>query len=328
MYSGNSRSRKRSYSSRWNWSLYEMGFEWKTFKPRNTARNLSDCSRNVAGGNNNWEKSFDRLKALDPDYAASLLPNDFYRLTRALEVNLHTGKRLKEFQPQGIFKRDSFVHHLNWDCRCFYLSTDRKFLYHLIDYRCELMLKNEFFSELLKLKKEGFCVDYPSGKSIGYFQGLQFLDSLPNGCSFVVFKEKFLAFLYEFQSESRQYARRQDTWHWKDDRFCWIPRNSPTTTLISFDDCKPVIFDKEICVTTVSMAKFLAPKIVNFSKEEFNSDLELLRLSTLAREHKSAVDRKTMKLYKSKLFIFDQDSAIEEIYKLIKTNTQQSEEHY
>lgn len=268
---------------------------------------------------NNWQKSLDRLNQLDPDYASSLLPNDFYRLGRALEINLHSGRPLKEFQPPGLFNRSSFVHHLGWDCRCFYLSTNRKFLYHLIDYRCELMIKQGFFKELLELMQSGFNDSFPSGKSIGYFQGLQFLTNCKStSCiSFGEFKQKFLTFLSEFQAESRQYARSQDTWHWKDDRFWWIPRNSPTTQLVTFEDCEPVIYDESICTSIQSIASFLAPKISTLPLQQFNSDPQLSTLSCAARSHKSTIDKKIMKFYKTKLFIFDKENEIESQYQLL-----------
>lgn len=46
-----------------------------------------------------WNECFELLKNVDPEYSASLVPNDFYRLQRAFAIYKMTGKKLSEFLP-------------------------------------------------------------------------------------------------------------------------------------------------------------------------------------------------------------------------------------
>ena len=285
----------------------------KTTTPEISAKTKYQVKKMLKGFEG-WDEALDALKQRDPEYASSLYRNDFYRLERALQITIETGKVLSCFKQKGDFSRNNFQHHLGWDCRCLYLSTDRKYLYRLIDYRCELMLKEGFLEEIVSLKRNGFTSGLSSSNSIGYKEGLDFLDGLQNNESFNVFVEKFADFLYKFQSESRKYVRNQDTWHWKDDRFLWIPRNTPTTTMVSFDDCDPVIYDESICRSIDSLSEFLAEKLTNLSNFEFNNDDLLNCLSAKAKFPKSIRTKDMLKTYCPKLQIFSDLNEIEKIF--------------
>jgi len=66
------------------------------------------------------------------DAAAALLPNDYYRLARALEIVWTSGRA-----------RESFGVHAapEWDYRCFFMHGPRIPMYRRIDQRCEQMVR-------------------------------------------------------------------------------------------------------------------------------------------------------------------------------------------
>ena len=57
-----------------------------------------ECRNEDKNGDENWKlpflsySSLARLTLLDPTYAASLFPNDWYRLKRALDICLQSGR--------------------------------------------------------------------------------------------------------------------------------------------------------------------------------------------------------------------------------------------
>lgn len=268
-----------------------------------------------------WDASLERLQKLDPEYAASLNRNDFYRLARALTVNLDSGKPLAEFKPQAKKNGEDFVHHLGWNPLCLYLTTDRKYLYRLVDWRCELMIQSGLLGEIAALKRQGFCSKYISAKSIGYNEGLEFLEAVQESEDLIC-KDKFMrlfaGFLEKFQAESRKYARRQDSWFAKDKRFFWLPRNTPTTALFSFPDAEPFIYaQRKECTNLDSLAQWIYQRegstciqANSDCKEECKS--EFTELSCLAQSFKRTNEE--MKRYKTALRIYTTPTTIEQVY--------------
>ncbi|MDC7682405.1 tRNA (adenosine(37)-N6)-dimethylallyltransferase MiaA [Asticcacaulis sp. BYS171W] len=137
----------------------------------------------------------DLLRALDPDAAARIAPNDRQRLTRALEVVWQTGTALSDWQkrnvpllPQGRYRLDI-------------LKPDRDWLYARCDLRFDLMLAQGALDEVETLVASSLQADWPILRILGlaelwaYLRGDMTLDAARD-----LAKQK-----------TRNYAKRQTT---------------------------------------------------------------------------------------------------------------------
>lgn len=188
--------------------------------PPTDPRVMEEIEIEIANDQGDWEKSRDRLSSVDPEYASIVRPNDYYRLKRALVVHRMTG------QPLSSFKDKHQLDHLKIDWRCFYLTTsDRPGLLRHIDRRCEAMVKKGLIEEVIRLRKQGFNRNCSAGRSIGYNEAHLLLDQLAH-LSPDQLDQAFLAFLSNFQSQTRQYTRKQEKWFHAMKVFRWLERPS------------------------------------------------------------------------------------------------------
>jgi tRNA dimethylallyltransferase len=138
------------------------------------------------------EELYDKLLKLDPEAAGKNRKNP-QRLLRALEVNILSGKTLREhFKSKS--PRYNFVHYT--------ISVDREILYERIDKRCRHMLENGMIEETRRVLNMGFdkCCSALSG--IGYKYVVQYLDGK-------ISEENLIL---EFSKDTRHYAKRQVAW--------------------------------------------------------------------------------------------------------------------
>jgi tRNA dimethylallyltransferase len=169
----------------------------------------------------NWEESLKRLMEVDEEYAAVLMRNDYYRLKRALVVQKMTGAPLSSFKHR---RRSS--EELSVDWRCFYLAvSNRMALLAHLDKRCEMMVQRGLVQEVLQLVKQGFGPDCQAGRAIGYKEVLDLLAKLRR-LPREQWDAAFVEFIGEFQSQTRQYTRRQEKWFYGMQEFQWIERPS------------------------------------------------------------------------------------------------------
>lgn len=178
-----------------------------------------------------WEDSIKILESFDPIYASSLYKNDTYRLKRAIANYLQTSRPMTSFLPN----KSTCPIEKMFDFRCFYLSKDRLSLALSIDLRCEQMIKKGLLKEVGELWDDGLTKDCSAGRAIGYSDTLDLIQELwdlyaekedfsKDIMGFFNGKEiisKFKKFIEKFKSASRQYSRRQDTWH-REIGFQWI----------------------------------------------------------------------------------------------------------
>lgn len=170
-----------------------------------------------------WEDAVARLRAVDPEYANCMMPNDYYRLKRALVVHRMTGRPLSSFKER---------HHSNgmglqMDWRCFYLTNDDRIaLLHHIDRRCEEMVRRGLIQEVQQLRKQGFSTNHQAGRAIGYHETLSFLSKLEKVVDDVDRDRLLVEYIQDFQSQTRQYTRRQEKWFHAMPMFRWIKRAS------------------------------------------------------------------------------------------------------
>ena len=138
----------------------------------------------------------DKLRKWDPVIAERLQPTDKQRLIRALEVVLHTGKALSDWQNMpregGLKGRALKLAHI----------PDRKIVYQLIDNRFEKMADNGALQEVEQLVARELPADLPIMKALG----VSALSAYLRG---EIDKQRAV---YLASRDTRHYAKRQMTW--------------------------------------------------------------------------------------------------------------------
>jgi tRNA dimethylallyltransferase len=137
------------------------------------------------------------LQGVDPSTAARLSPNDFVRVSRALEVHELTGLALSSWQDRHAFRT---VRHA---ARLLGIGHERDALDARIRARALAMLGAGFVAEVRELSARGFGATRPMG-SVGYKQIAHALAA--GGPS------DQTALQDEIVRATRVFARRQRTW--------------------------------------------------------------------------------------------------------------------
>lgn len=166
---------------------------------------------------------FQRLQELDPDYAATITPNDRHKIVRALEIISLSCKKVSDFSKQTMPGQQTY------NFRCWFLYMPKEILYRLIEQRCEEMIQKGFVEEVKILESLGLRENSSASQAIGYRQCLEFLDSTQT-------EEDFQQFVFSFKQASRRYAKRQFTWFRKEPLFRWLDRDQ-----VSFERAAEVI---------------------------------------------------------------------------------------
>ena len=154
---------------------------------------------------NGVESLYEQLKAIDPDAAKNIHPNNTVRVVRALEIYRTTGKTLTE--------QNKLSHAVESDIEPLYIGinyADRENLYNRINLRVDLMLE----AGLLEEAKEFFKMN-PSKtafNAIGYKELKPFIDG---DLTFDVCVENL-------KRETRRYAKRQITWFKRNKNINWV----------------------------------------------------------------------------------------------------------
>lgn len=138
-----------------------------------------------------WEK----LKAIDPEAADNIHPNNLVRTIRALEVHHVTGQKFSDYKKQQNECQplyDTFIIGLN---------TDRELLYNRINQRVDLMMADGLIDEARWLD----CAvsrDAQSIRGIGYKELFTYFDG----------EIELQEATSDIKQASRHYAKRQLTW--------------------------------------------------------------------------------------------------------------------
>ena len=149
----------------------------------------------------------DELRAVDPESAQRLNPNDQKRIIRALEVYRETGKTITQHN------RDSQRVPPRYDA--VYLGfafEDRQDMRDRIDARVEQMAEQGLLDEVRALLAHGVPRDSTALQAIGYKECLSFLDGQST-------EEEALELI---KLRSRQYAKRQLTWLRRNQDIHWF----------------------------------------------------------------------------------------------------------
>ncbi len=160
---------------------------------------------------------YDKLKTLDPHYAATITQHDRQKIIRALEIIALTNQKVTHFSRTSVP-----MHHEEFDFRCWFLYYPKEILYPRIEERCDAMLKEGLIDEVQKLKEKGLLENRSASQAIGYRQTLDFLASIQEG-------DAYENFLRAFKQASRRYAKRQFTWFRKEPMFRWLDLQNMST---------------------------------------------------------------------------------------------------
>lgn len=152
---------------------------------------------------------YEELKKVDDMSAAKMLPQNWKRVIRALEVLKLSGKPIwQHHDNQTISKKFNY--------RQIGLLWDRKILYQNIEERVDQMIGSGLVDEVESILKSGYSKDLNSLNTVGYKEIIQYLDdeiSLDRAVELI-------------KRNTRRYAKRQMTWFNADKRINWSKINS------------------------------------------------------------------------------------------------------
>ncbi len=155
------------------------------------------------------EVLYDRLKELDPEYAASITKNDKQKIVRAHEIIQLTGEKVSTLSWKERQYPQNYEFH-NW-----FLYRPREHLYQRIEKRCDQMIDEGFLEEVRCLEEMGIRENSSASQAIGYRQALDFLQSEQTNADYKYFVDKF-------KQATRNYAKRQFTWFRREPTFRWL----------------------------------------------------------------------------------------------------------
>lgn len=161
----------------------------------------------------------DRLKAVDPDAAARLHPNNTRRVIRALEVYETTGipmsAQTAEWEAES--EQDWLIFALTWP---------REVLYARIEARVDEMIVSGLEAEVAGLLQSGVPENTQAMQAIGYKEIVGMLRE-------EYARDEAIALI---KRNTRRYAKRQLTWLRRDARVRWVDVSTYTGARAMQDD--------------------------------------------------------------------------------------------
>ena len=148
---------------------------------------------------------YDELTKVDPISAEKMLPQNWKRVIRALEVFYLTGKPIwQHHSNQNKSTKFSFYQiGINWD---------REVLYTRIEQRIDKMIKDGLVDEVTDILNDGYDKNLNSLNTVGYKEIISYLE-----------KDITLSRAIELiKRNTRRYAKRQLTWFKADQRIKWF----------------------------------------------------------------------------------------------------------
>ena len=152
------------------------------------------------------EKMHERLRALDPDAAEAIHPNNIKRVVRALEYCLSTGRKI------SVHNREQRERTSPYSFLFYVLTMDRAALYQRIDLRVDQMMEQGLLAEVKRLRDEGVTSDMVSMQGLGYRQIFDYLEGI------ATLEEA----VERIKRETRHFAKRQLTWFRREPDARWI----------------------------------------------------------------------------------------------------------
>ena len=136
---------------------------------------------------------YDKLKAIDPEAAERIHPNNLIRVIKALEA-ASTGSGMGDF--------NKFPRTEDYETLMFGVTRDREELYDRIKRRVDIMVEVGLFDEVRGLLERGISEDDISMKGIGYKEVLAYFDGVYS------YEEA----LDKIKQNTRHLAKRQEAW--------------------------------------------------------------------------------------------------------------------
>jgi tRNA dimethylallyltransferase len=154
----------------------------------------------------NIEYLYSKLKEIDPDKAKELHANDWYRITRALEVYYLTGNKISSAQKKHNFSEKRFL------TLKIGLRNAREKIYSNIDKRVHDMLDRGLLDEIKHVLSLGYDKNLKPFKSLGY---KYFINYLSNNLSL----DEAINLT---KRDTRHFAKRQFTYFNADNEVNWV----------------------------------------------------------------------------------------------------------
>ena len=152
------------------------------------------------------EVLFERLKEVDPEYAAIMHANNVKRVTRALEYHYLTGQKFSEHNAEQKEKETPY------DAAVIILNMDREKLYERIELRIDLMMQEGLLEEVKSLLDKGYTPELVSMQGIGY---KEFIPYFNGECTL----EEAVT---QLKTNTRRFAKRQLTWFRRQIEGLWV----------------------------------------------------------------------------------------------------------
>lgn len=192
------------------WGLLKDGDEVadKESAGESSLRQELNSAFEVAGG----EVMYERLRQIDPDYAAKIGVRDRVRIVRALEVFHLTGKTMSSLQEQWREPVARFPHRL------VVLDCPRDVLVRRIESRVDEMLEHGWIDEVRVLLNSGYSPSLHPFKALGYQEIVKHLEG----------KLGLSELRVRIKAVTRQFSKRQMTWFRKEREASWINYNGVT----------------------------------------------------------------------------------------------------
>ena len=157
------------------------------------------------------EYLYEELKKVDSRSAATMFPQNWKRVMRALEVYYITGKPIwQHFKDQK--KNNKFIYLQ------FGLDWERDILYRRIEDRVDSMIKDGLVHEVKSLLAKGYSKQINALNTVGYKEIITYLEN-------EISLERAIELI---KRNTRRYAKRQLTWFKADKRIEWIKIRNET----------------------------------------------------------------------------------------------------
>lgn len=151
------------------------------------------------------EYVYNLLCTEDPDAAKTLVPQNYKRVIRALEVKRSTGKSILWYYENQKYRSDfNFIQ--------FGLARKREDLYHRINKRVDKMISEGLADEVAGILKQGYKTEINPLNTVGYKEIFAYLRG----------EIQIDEAIELIKRNSRRYAKRQLTWFRRDTRINWI----------------------------------------------------------------------------------------------------------
>lgn len=163
-------------------------------------------------------KLLQELRRVDPEAAKGMLPQNYKRILRALEVYHSSGKKISALRAERTEKPD-------FTTLQFGILLERKELYRRIEKRVDEMIGAGLVDEVKGLLKRGFDPQLNSLQTVGYKESIAYVRG----------EIRFEDMVALIKTNTRRYAKRQMTWFRNDSRIIWIHADGRTAAEIALE---------------------------------------------------------------------------------------------